>query len=270
MPFIAIAFAVERFGGGAQLLENTHLVRGADAIVVWFLKLTGETTPSADGFVYNLIKIGIMFSFAALTLAPYFILAGFPTIYMMKLNALIAKHFSHSLELDQQIKPGTPASLWVRFLAGTTDAFCYPFSGLLVTQDQKFMLIAWALGGLLGLVWLGAWMGWFPLTVALGLTAVWVIYNHWMYHCVPLANPGRSTMGMEAFGLVGMRDNPALKAKELEKDMTLREASLRWFFALLLVYIPGGIACLSSFFRPDKKMPHDLLSKTKIVFKGDR
>ncbi len=77
-------------------------------------------------------------------------------------------------------------------------------------------------------------------------------------------------MGMEAFGLIAMRDNPALKAKELEKEMTLKEASLRWFFYLILVYIPGGLACLSSFFRSDKKMPHDLLSKTKIVFKGDR
>lgn len=270
VPFIAIAFAVERFGGGAQLLENTHLVRGADAIVIWFLKLTGDTQPSADGFVYNLIKIGIMFSFAALTLAPYFILAGFPTIYMMKLNALIAKHFSHSLELDQQIKPGTPASLWVRFLAGATDFLCFPFSGILVSQEQRFMLIAWAVSGITTLVWVGIFMEWFPGTMAYGISIVWAIYNHWMYYCVPLANPGKATMGMEAFGLIAMRDNPALKAKELEKEMTLKEASIRWFFYLILVYIPGGIACLSSFFRPDKKMPHDMLSKTKIVFKGDR
>ena len=270
VPFIAIAFVVERFGGGAQLLTNTYLTRGANAIVIWFLKLTGDNDPSPDGFVFNLIKIGLMFMFAGLTLAPYFIMAGFPTIYMMKLNALIAKHFSHSLELDQQIKPGTPAPLWVRFLAGATDSLCFPFSGLLVSQEQRFMLIAWAVGGITTLVWVGIFMEWFPATMAYGISIVWGVYNHWMYYCVPLANPGKATLGMEAFGLIAMRDNQALKAKELEKEMTLKEATMRWFFYLTLVYIPGGLACLSSFFRADKKMPHDILSKTKIVFKGDR
>lgn len=270
VPFIAIAFAFHRFAGGAELLENTYLNRWADNIVVWFLKLTGDNQPSPDAFLYVLIKIGFMFSFAAMVLAPYFIALGFPTIFMMRLNALIARNFQHSLDLDQQIRPGTPAPLWVRFLAGATDAICFPFSSILVSQDPRLQMANWAISGITTLVWLGIALKWFPLQMAFGLSVFWAIYNHWMYYCVPLANPGKATMGMEAFGLIGMRDNPDLKPKELEKEMTLKEASLRWFLFLCMNYGSGLIACLGSFFRADKKMPHDILSKTKICFRGDR
>ncbi len=270
LPLMAIPALMQFAGGGVRLFDNTHFLGWADQAVTWCLKMTGENNPVPGGFVFSLIKIGFMFTFAAIALAPYHILAGFPAIFLMKLNGLIAKHFTHTLDLDQRIMVGTPATFWVRFLAGATDYFCVPFAALLVTQDSRFTMIAWAVNSVVGLLVGGYFMDWFDLYMVQAASLIWFLYMNWMYYAVPLASANRATLGMEAFGLIGVRDNQALKPKELEKPMTLKEASVRWFLHLVLIQGMFGFISLSGLFQKDGKALHDILSKTRIAFKGDK
>lgn len=266
---VAIPLIVAFFGGGVLLFNNPHLLGWADQAVVWALKLTGDNNPSPEGFVYNLIKIGLMFTFAALTMAPIQILAGFPAIFMMKLNGLIARHFQHTLDLDQMIRPGTQAGFWVRYLAGATDFLCVPLASFLVSADPKQKMIAWAINGVLSVVWVGVFMDWYPDEVAYKASYLWVLYNNWLYYAVPMASTHRATLGMEAFGLIVMRDNPDLKPKDQEKPLTLKESTFRWFLHLVFVQGLFGFISLSGIFNNGKPL-HDVWSKTKIVFKGDK
>jgi len=79
----------------------------------------------------------------------------------------------------------------------------------------------------------------------------------------------RSTLGMEAFGLIAIVDGPNVKQKELDRPMQLKRSSLRWL-CVNLSAISGGLSFLYCAFQPEKKAVHDLISKTRIVFEGDK
>jgi uncharacterized RDD family membrane protein YckC len=82
-----------------------------------------------------------------------------------------------------------------------------------------------------------------------------------MYFAVQESGGPRATIIKEAFGLV--------VNTEKGKQLTLGQATRRWFCSLLsLLSLGSGFVMCA--FHPKKKSLHDLLSKSEVVFKGDK
>jgi uncharacterized RDD family membrane protein YckC len=74
---------------------------------------------------------------------------------------------------------------------------------------------------------------------------------------------------MEAFGLIAIPDGEKIKQKELDRPLSVKKATIRWI-CVELSTLTGGISFLSCAFHPQKKAIHDIVSKTRIVFEGDK
>ena len=107
------------------------------------------------------------------------------------------------------------------------------------------------------------------LIVTLILPIVLVTYNRWMYFAGSHSGPSRATLGMEAFGLIAIPDGEKIKQKELDRPLSVKKATIRWI-CVELSTLTGGISFLSCAFHPQKKAIHDIVSKTRIVFEGDK
>jgi uncharacterized RDD family membrane protein YckC len=91
--------------------------------------------------------------------------------------------------------------------------------------------------------------------------AIFVLYNWWMYFAVQESSGVRSTVGKEGFG--------ALVNTEKGRQMSLKQATVRWFCALFsaLTCGAGFVMCA---FHPKKLALHDMLSKTCVEWRGDK
>ncbi len=268
VTFGGIAFAFAWFFGTLNLFNNPRIYNWTASLTSWIGKFIDNTTPLEPGsFMFVIIQMPLMFGLAFLIVVPFFIALGFPLLFQMKVNGLIAKHFSHSLDLDQRIFPLTPAGFWVRFLAFTTDSCLFPLSTLIVTHNKKLVMIGMGFMGVMGAAWL--LLGTESLIVTLILPIALVGYNRWMYFAGSHSGPSRATLGMEAFGLIAIPDGEKIKQKELDRPLSVKKATIRWI-CVELSTLTGGISFLSCAFHPQKKAIHDIVSKTRIVFEGDK
>jgi uncharacterized RDD family membrane protein YckC len=270
--FGGIAFGVHRLlGNPLDLFDNEKLLGWTSSAVTWGWGLIDSQKLEEGSFLFVLMQMPLMFLLVALIVAPFMIALGFPLLYLMKINALIAKHFSHSLDLDQRIFPFTPAGFWVRFLAFWVDILMFPLAPLLVTRDIRFVMGGAALYGVLTLTSVYVFvMETMPITMVYILAPITALYMHWMYFSIAQSGTIRATLGMEAFGLIAMPDIPNPKPKDLDKVLTLGQASLRWVCNFFCSYVLLGLGFLVCAFHPEKKALHDLASKTKVVFEGDK
>ena len=269
--FGGIAFAVAYFGGTLHFFNNETILGWTASATNWLWGLIDSQKLEAGSFMFVMIQMPMMFMLVALFVAPFMIAIGFPLLYQMKINALIAKHFSHSLDLDQRIYPCTPAGFWVRFLAYTIDILVFPLAPLLVTRDKRFVMGGLGFYGIIILACIYIFpMDSMPVTVLYSLVPVAINYMNWMYFAVSHSGTIRATLGMEAFGLIVIPDIPNPKPKDLDKVLTLGQASLRWLAVNFCSNLTFGLSFLVCAFHPEKKALHDLLSKTKVVFEGDK
>ena len=269
--FGGIAFLIGHFGGNLHFFNNETLLGWTAAATKWGWGLIDNQIPEAGSFMFVIVQIPLMFALTALFVAPFMIALGFPLLFQMKINALIAKHFSHSLDLDQRIYPFTPAGFWVRFLAYCVDIVMFPMAPLLVTRDKRFVIGGFGFYGLIILfsIYIFGFKSMEP-TILNALIPVTINYMNWMYFAVAQSGTIRATLGMEAFGLIVIPDIPNPKQKDLDKVLTLGQASLRWLSVNFCSNISFGLSFLVCAFHPEKKALHDLLSKTKVVFEGDK
>ena len=70
----------------------------------------------------------------------------------------------------------------------------------------------------------------------------------------------RATLGQASIGLMVLRED--------NKPMTRDQAFAR-FGSALVTYLTLCIGFVMCFFRADKKAMHDLMSKTKVVWRGE-
>ena len=270
--FGGIAFAVYRLlGNPFDLFDNETLLGWTSSAVTWGWGLIDSQKLEAGSFMFVLMQMPLMFLLVAVIVAPFMIALGFPLLYLMKVNALIGKHFSHSLDLDQRIFPFSLAGFWVRFLAYWVDIVMFPLAPLLVTRDVRFVIGGFVMYGILTLASVYVFvMKTMPIEIVYVLGPVTVLYMHWMYFSIAQSGTIRATLGMEAFGLIAMPDIPNPKQKDLDKVLTLKQASLRWVCNLFCSHLLVGLGFLMCAFHPEKKALHDLASKTKVVFEGDK
>ena len=271
LVFGGIAFVVAYFGGTLHFFNNETILGWTSSAVTWIWGLIDSQKLEAGSFLFVIMQMPLMFLLVALFVAPFMLALGFPLLFQMKVNGLIAKHFSHTLDLDQRIYPYTPAGFWVRFLAFWVDIWLFPLAPLLVTRDMRFVMGGLALYGIniLAAIYVFA-MGTMPLSVLESMATLGLNYMHWMYFSVSHSGTIRATLGMEAFGLIVIPDIPNPKPKDLDKVLTLGQASLRWLSVNFCSNVLGGLGFLLCAFHPEKKALHDILSKSRVVFEGDK
>jgi uncharacterized RDD family membrane protein YckC len=89
-----------------------------------------------------------------------------------------------------------------------------------------------------------------------------VLYYNWMYWVVQEASPIKSTLGQDGFGLIVLPEDS-------EAPITYKQANTR-FVLRLLSQLLFGLPFLMALTNPERRALHDKLSKTRVVWKGDR
>ncbi len=265
IPTIGIAAGIFYLIGAANPFVSEVLV-GAPAadgkftpglngnIALWLMKVAdlGTTQDSAS---YILLKGLINIAATAILFLPIAFSAGFPAVFVMRAVGLFGYYRTRSLDLVTRIMPGTPATFWVRYLAHTVDLWFMPLTGFLVTSNAKILSAFWTIVGFSVLIVLFS-----PaliMVVIIGLP----LFTSWVYWAVQESSQLKSTMGKDIFGLIVVT--------ERDKVLTLKQASFKWFLRVLW-YFSGGLPFVLVVFHPEKKALHDLVTRTKVVFKGDK
>lgn len=251
-----ILYVIKGSGGIGDLNPfGSAVVNGITGnISTWFLDLIGMDSDPEGAFFVMMRAILNIFA-AGLIVAPIGFLAAFPAIFVMKANGLFGYYFAGSLGLVDQKRENETATFWVRYLSHMIDSFCTVLAVFLVTSNPKLAKINWALTAFVGLAYLFA-----PVAFN-GLFLVWLIYNNWMYWSVQESSELRSTIGKEAFGLITIT--------ETGKQLTMKEASSRWLLRGISNAL-AGLPYLLAAVPPKKQSLHDMMTKTKVVWKGDR
>lgn len=220
---------------------------------LWLMSVT-ELGNDVESTYYYLIKAMLNIMFASAVLTPLCILAGFSALYVMYANGLFGLYNKRMLDLVETIKEGTPATFWVRYLSHVIDAMLYPLASFLVTANDKALMLGWAVNGIGLVIFLFSK----PMIPLYGV--LWFFYMNWMYWAVQESSELRSTLGKDAFGLIVVSED--------DKKMSMKQASVRWLLRLIMDMFP--ILYLTTAFHPEKRSLHDLASKTKVVWKGER
>ena len=223
-------------------------------ITMWLINIVGMNA-GPDSMVYTMLLVPLNFGAAFLLFAPIAYTAAFPAVFLMKANGLLGYYCQESIETVDRMKSDVPATFWIRYLSRTVDSLLFPLSCFIVTSNKRAMTGAWMGIGLMVLIYL---FNRSMFEIVLGL---WLLYSNWMYWVVQESSELRSTIGKDAFGLSVLTDD----GKKLTNSQAFSKWLLRLVFDLLL-----GIPYLMAAFSPDKKALHDSMTKTKVVWKGDR
>ena len=223
-------------------------------ITTWSLDTIGMDS-DPEGMMYTLFKVPLNILAAFLIIAPIGFLAAFPGIFVMKANGMFGYYFSKSLDLIEQKKEHEPATFWVRYLSHQIDFVCSLLAIFLVTSNPKLSKIAWVFTGFVILAYIFAKAAFLPILL------LWLVYSLWMYWTVQESSELQSTIGKEAFGLIVMTED--------KKQLTMQQASMKWLMRVICDVLVG-LPFLTAAIPPEKKALHDMMSKTVVVWKGDR
>ena len=226
-------------------------------ITLWIMGIA-ELRGGEESFTFTAIR-GVLNVFGTyICLAPIAYAAGFPAVFVMKLNGLFGYYNSEGLDPIYRIYPGTPATFWVRYLAHTIDNLFIPLTGVLVFSNKVALMVQWGIIVVSFLIAIYLPVPWLKYGV---VPLLLPLYTSWMFWSVQESSEMRSTIGKDAFGLQVITDN--------EKTLTLKRASGRWILRVLF-YFPLFIPYLIAIFHPEKRTLHDLATQTRVVWKGDK
>lgn len=254
LPVLLVAGGIGFFLQAGNPFLSEPLTNVTGKVTEWLMSVVG-ISGGPESVMYAIIKGPLNIVGAAIVLTPIALLAGFPAVFLMRATGLLGYYFNKSLDLVQQIYPGTPAPFWVRYLAHTVDLFFIPLSCFLVTSHKQAMMVSWAMNGFLLLVYL------FSKPLLPVFILLWVLYTSWMYWSVQEASELNATLGKDSFGLLVLTED--------DRQVPLKTASLKWLLRTLW-YFSAGIPFIWAAFHPEKRSLHDLVTRTKVVFKGDK
>ncbi len=265
VPTLLLAFGTFYFIGATNPFVSELLV-GAETgegkfspgltgnITLWLMKIADLGTDQS-AVTYALLKGPLNILATAVIFAPIAFSAGFPAVFVMRATGLFGYYSARSLDLITRILPGTPATFWVRYLAHTVDLWFMPLTGFLVTSNAKALTGFWCVLGFSVLIWLFS-----PQLILVALLGL-PLYTSWMYWSVQESSQLRSTLGKDIFGLVVVTEN--------NDTLSMQQASAKWFLRTLW-YFSFGLPFLMCLFQSEKRALHDLVTHTKVVFKGDK
>lgn len=234
--------------------ENVYWVTGG--ITGWFLELIGERV-EPDGWLFRLIVIPLNFIATFIVLAPIYLVAGFPLVFLMRVNGLLGYYNHERLDLVNRVYPNTTATFWVRALAHCIDLPLVPLASVLISKDRRILMVSWFFNAALFVTW-----KWLPPYIA-GFIAfpAWLVYMYWMYFSVSESTTTRTTIGKDAFGLI---------VNDLgDKQIKMQKATLR-SVGRMICTLTGGLGYLMAALPPQKRGLHDYIAGTKVCWRGDR
>ncbi|MEW4528069.1 MAG: RDD family protein [Maioricimonas sp. JB045] len=255
LPVILIGGAVGYFVGG-NAFQSVPVNDLTARIVTWALELAGEN-PNPETFVFWIIQSTLTFLAAIIVTAPVMFIAAFPAVFIMRVIGLMGMYFARDLDLVNKIHPNTPATLGVRMLAFGVDILLSPLASFIVTSEKKAVIVGQLINAafVLNMYYLGREQA------VMIFGPIWLTYSWWMYFAVQESSNMRTTVGKDGFGVIVQCDDG--------KKMTLLQGTKR-FFASLVTVATGFVGFLLVGVSPDKKALHDRLSKTVVVWRGDK
>jgi uncharacterized RDD family membrane protein YckC len=252
IPFGAILGGLEAAGGGINPFTNPYFTGAMQSGLAWLFGLIGERP---EGWLFTTILVVVTFGMAFVVATPLFLLMGFPLVFLMRANGLLGLTFQRNLALVNKMAENVPATFWVRTLAFLVDAPLTMLTGFLVTANKKAMMVSNFLNAVLGA---GLFLWDMPLYI---LGPIWLYVQMYIYFAVSEQTTQRSTIGKDGFGLIVSKDN--------NKQMELKDSSVRYLCGLANL-ATVGVGYVMCAFHPEKKALNDILSKTKVVWRGDR
>ncbi|HVJ67264.1 MAG TPA: RDD family protein [Caulifigura sp.] len=256
-PVFAVMGAIQVKGGGLNPFSNTYVDQWAVGASNWAMGIIGEK-PDPESIINILIRIFVELVIGFCFIAPLAYVSAFPALYMIRANALLAKYFQPKLGIMNDMPRDRPATFWVRFLAFWGDMLLVPLSSFLVMRDKRAVIVGQLLNAALVLtkIFRPEATGMFQI-----LGVLFVLYNFWMYFAVSESGAVKATTIKEAFGLVVQSTRG--------KQLTLQQATTRWFGTMLSV-LTGGLGFVICAFHPKKQAIQDLISKSQVVWIGDK
>ena len=200
-------------------------------------------------FQFMFYQMPMVFTFYFLT---FFVICGlmaFPAVFMMRVIGLYGLYFKPDLSIVNEFPDMETAGFGPRFLAFQIDMI------LVVLLS----LVGGFIGTLFGMLF--TFYGWSaaPL-LQLGVQFITTIALVGFYFASMESGASRSTLGKASIGLMVLRED--------NKPMT-REQAFGRFGSGLVTALTFYIGFLLCFFRADKKALHDIMSKTKVVWRGE-
>lgn len=277
----------------------------------WYIELVGEGVAwmmgeggviegefKIPGMLFRLVLIMAAVLMVLPLIAIWAIAMAFPAVFTMRLTGLYGHYRRETLDLVINMKRGTIAGFWVRYLARVVDLAVIQFFSMIMfgfwqilvvigfpmgiyfgamalaatnlvyasiagakSKQAPMVSILMGVAAMICLIFASAFDSPIFLTFYLVVAIVLSLYNYWMYFVVNEASTGRSTIGKEAFGLEVQKVDGS--------QMNVKEASIRHLGRVLsdiLLSIPYAMAAFS----PTKQAMHDNMAKTQVVFRGDR
>ena len=252
LPFGGLVAGLGFMFAGAESPEDVGLLKMNQQFVGWVFGLIGESTQST----MHSIALGLVhFVVACALVTPVFFAMGFSAVFLIRANGLLGHTFQKELALVQSMGSNIPTTFWVRTLAFLVDAPLTTMTCFLVTANKKAMMAAFFANGVLAA---GYFLWKMPL---LYLLAPWALVQTYVYYVVSEQTTARTTIGKDGFGLIVSKENHG--------QMTFKDATIRYFCGLanLATLGVGFVMCA---FHPQKKALNDILSKTEVVWRGDR
>jgi hypothetical protein len=256
-PVFGLFFAIDQFGGGLNPFSNTYVDQWAVGFTGWVLGLIGEQA-NEESMMFILIRIFTELVIGFCFIAPLAYLSAFPALFMMRANALLAHYFQPKLGIMNDMPKNKPATFWVRFLAYQGDLLLVPLASFLVMRDKRAVIVGQLINAALVLTWIFRPEAEMMKSLLIFLFGV---YNHWMYFAVSESGAVKATTVKEAFGLAVQ----TTKGKQL----TLKQATIRWIGTEISA-LTCGLGFVLCAFPPKKQALQDMISKTEVVWVGDK
>jgi len=225
-------------------------------LIDWLVAMAGNPETLEFYIKWPIYVFAWMFFGAAFRVLFAFI-AGFACLFMVKVLSLFSYFNQTRLGLVPTMAINEPATFWVRFLAFWGDLCLVPLTNFLVSRVKMAAILGHCL--MAGSIALTYYQG--KEFVATYYAPLWMLYNFWMYFAVQESSAQRTTVVKEAFGLI--------VSTEKDKQLSIQQATKR-FFGTLASALSLGVGFLLCALRPDKKALQDLMSKTRVTWRGDK
>ncbi len=226
-------------------------------IIAWLLAQEAMALEWAKANIMNMGEGNFQFMFYQMPLVftffflVFFVICGlmsFPAVFMMRVVGLYGVYFKPDLSLVNEFPDLEPAGFGPRFLAYMIDLIIVSLLGV----------VGGFVGTLFGLLFMYYGMDSMVFMLEQVARAIASLLLAGFYFASMESGASRATLGKASIGLIVLRDD--------DKPMPRQQAFGRaasGFVTILTFYI-GFLLCL---FRADKKAMHDLMSKSKVVWR---
>lgn len=210
---------------------------------------TAEHANSTGSFIFY--RMPFLFAVSFLTLTIFFMLLAIPSIFMMRVFGLFGLYFRPDLALCVEQVPLSPAGFGPRFLAIQVDAIVATVMCGAAFKGSGFV------SGLVGMLYnseTARVIAYYATMIISTLTALGFYFANWE------SGSGRATLGKWTFGMIVLQDD--------NSPMPFKLALKRAAASVLSILSLGGTFIMCAF-RSDHRAAHDLMTKTKVIWRGD-